>query len=1198
MSQYRWLCGFGLWVSTMIFLPCVLLGDITGTILGTVTDPSGAAIPGAEVTLRNPNTGYLHSLESDSTGSFVFLSVPVGDGYVIEVSAKGFEKSVQSGIKLLVNQSYRVDMLLQVGSVTQEVTVLATPVQVESTSTQLGDVIEDSKMTSLPLNGRSYIDLLGLQTGVVPVSSGASGSWHTVSGDLSDGVLSVNGNRESANEYLVNGGDVEESTLNGASVVPSLDSIQEFRLLTGSFDAEYGRFSGGVVNVVTKSGTNAFHGDAYEFVRNNTLDSRNFFETNLTSPVTGQELPGTAIGEFRQNQFGGTIGGPILKDRLFFFTDYQGTRQVLGSPTGVIHVPSFSERGGDFSDVATTGYSPLTGVVHGCDTAGGHCMNDVLTERLGYTVTNGEPYWVPGCNTLADAQAGTCVFPGQVIPQSAWSPAAAGTLKFIPTATGSASGTPFYSTSAYKGVVRDDKFAERIDFENKKSGNWSAYYHFDDASNVNPYAQGNLPALGVNETTSPTRAQQINLSNTRNFGATLVNDWRLNVTRFAMRLGEPATPSQKVSNYGFVEGGLGLLPTAPAVEGVPIINLTVLGDTFGYPGPSFQFNNTYQVAENLAKITGKHTLKFGADGRYFQINMRWRYNQNGNFFFYGSETGNDFADYLLGAPSELVMASPGDLDARSKYFGLYGQDSYKLRPNFTINYGLRWEFSQPWSDTRNRLQAWVPGVQSERFPNSPLGWVFDGDPGVAHSLGPTRYDNIGPRLGFAYSPGFSDGVAGKLFGGPGKTSIRASFGMFYTAFEQLINNYELGNAPFSLYYVSSDPVYLEEPFEGRAGYDPGQRFPYVPPAADTSFAKFQPIAGEPGFAINNVLPYTESYNFTLQRQIKGSTILTLGYVGTLGRHLITYLPANSGNQALCLQVRQALGPINGCGSYGEDTIYDLPNGQVVYGTRQYSVTSGRYLNQGLLDIGDIQYIATLADSSYNALEFTVEKKVGALRLLAAYTWSKSLDDSSGFTDAETNPYNHSLSRSLSAFDMANNLVLSYTYDLPFQKLSRATSGPVHKFLDGWQVSGITRFATGFPVLLTESGDHSLDGDYYDMDIDMPDYNGQPIQFFNPRASAVHQYMSSSQFSTPDLGLLGTSNRRFFHGPGLNNWDLALHKMTRVSERTSLEFRAELFNAFNHAQFINPVGDFNSSAFGEVTSARNPRIGQFALKFNF
>ena len=825
-------------------------------------------------------------------------------------------------------------------------------------------------------------------------------------------------------------------------------------------------------------------------------------------------------------------------------------------------------------------------------------MNDVLTQRLGYTVSNGEPYWAPGCNSLADAQAGTCVFPGQVIPQSAMSPAALGTLQFIPAATGSAAGTPFYSTSAYKGIVRDDKFAERIDFDNKKTGTWSAYYHFDDATNVNPYAGGNLPALGVDETTSPTRAQQVNLSNTRNFGATLVNDWRLNFTRFAMRLGEPAKSSEKVSNYGFVEGGLGLLPTAPALEGVPIINLTELGGSFGYPGNNFQFNNTYQVGENLAKITGKHTLKFGADGRYFQINMRWRYNQNGNFSFYGNETGNDFADYLLGAPSAFVMASEGDLDARSKYFGLYGQDSYKLRPNFTINYGLRWEFSQPWSDNRNRLQSWVPGLQSTRFPNSPTGWVFDGDPGVAHSLAPTRYDNFAPRLGFAYSPGFSDGVAGKLFGGPGKTSIRASFGMFYTAFEQLINNYELGNAPFSLYYVSSDPVYLEEPFEGRQGYDPGQRFPYVTPAQGTSFAKFQPVAGEPGFAINNVLPYTESFNFTLQRQVKGSTIVTLGYVGSLGRHLITYLPANPGNQALCLQVRQALGSTNGCGPFGEDTIYNLPGGQVVNGTRQNSVTSGRYLNQGLLDIGDIQYIATMANSDYNALQFTVEKRVGALRMLAAYTWSKSMDDSSGFTDAETNPYDHNLSKSLSAFDMANNFVVSYTYDLPFQKLAQSTSGPVHKFLDGWQVSGITRYATGLPVLLGESGDHSLDGDYYDNNIDMPNYNAQPIQFFNPRASTNHQYMSSSQFSTPDLGSLGTSNRRFFPGPGLNNWDLALHKMTRVSERTSVEFRAELFNAFNHAQFMNPAGDFNSSLFGLVTSARDPRIGQLALKLNF
>jgi hypothetical protein len=321
----------------------LLLADITGKIIGTVTDPTGAVVPRATVTLRNPSTGLVRQIETDTTGSYEFLAVPIGDSYIVEIDARGFRKAVQERITLLVNQVYRADAHLQLGTATQTVEVSGETAQVETTSTQLGDVIEDRKMTTLPLNGRSYLDLLGLQTGVVPLTSDAALTG-TVSGNLATGNFSVNGQREASNSFLVNGGDAEQSFQNGAAVVPTLDSIQEFRLVTNSFDAEYGRFSGAMVNVVTKSGTNSLHGDLYEFLRNNALDSRNFFELNQFNAVTGQEIPGSAIGEFRQNQFGGTAGGPILKNRLFFFTDYQGTRQILGSPTGNLAVPSLAER--------------------------------------------------------------------------------------------------------------------------------------------------------------------------------------------------------------------------------------------------------------------------------------------------------------------------------------------------------------------------------------------------------------------------------------------------------------------------------------------------------------------------------------------------------------------------------------------------------------------------------------------------------------------------------------------------------------------------------------------------------------------------------------------------------------------------------------------------------------------------------------
>ncbi|MGA2074899.1 MAG: TonB-dependent receptor [Terriglobia bacterium] len=1177
------------------------MADITGKVIGTVVDPTGAVVPGAKVTLRNPSTGLMHTTQTDTTGSYEFLLVPVGENYEVEVEAGGFRKAVQEGITLLVNQVYRTDFHLQIGSTTQSVEVSAEAAQVETTSTQLGDVIQSRKMETLPLNGRSYIDLMGLQAGVIPMSSGIS-MGGTVSGELSSGTVSVNGQRESSNAFLVNGGDVEHNFENGASIIPTLDSIQEFRLLTNSYDAEYGRFSGAIVNVVTKSGTNGFHGDLYDFVRNSGMDSRGFFDLNQENIVTGQEIPGSAVPYLKRNQFGGTIGGPIRKNRLFFFTDYQGTREVDGASTGDITVPSSTERQGDFSDVATTGYAPLTGSVRSDDLPGHFAQT--LSSRLGYTVNPGEPYYVAGCNSLANAQAGMCVFPGQVIPQAAWSPAAAGTLNFIQAPTLIAAGRPYFSSTAYKGTLRDDKFAERIDLNTTRLGTFNVYYYFDDTNVVNPYGGGNMPGF---ITTSPTRAQQINLGNTLSPNPTTVNEVRINFTRPAETSGlASGNGLGTISKYGYVAGGLGIVDTPPTPPGIPELSLEALGISFGVPSPGVTNDNDWQVTDSVSKIQGRHTMKFGADFRSFADAFRSR-PSNGYFSLSGSETGNDFADYLIGAPDSFLQSSEEDEDARSKYISLYAQDSFKIKSNFTLNYGLRWEVSRPWSDTQGRVQAFVPGLQSVVFPNSPTGWVFPGDPGIPSTLSPTRYKNFNPRLGLAYSPRSSGGIAGRIFGGPGRSSIRASFGIFHTIYEEGSFLYETGNPPFGIEYLTSRPTYLEAPFESRdTGANLQQPFPWLPPKkhTDYSFKSYQPLGYYTTAKTDNVLPYAEHFNFSFQREIGTSMTLTVAYVGTEGHHLLSEIEANPGYPSKCLQIRAlaiaANEPSEECGPFGEDTIYNI-NGQVFNGTRPYSVTSGRYLSQGILDFqGSVYWAATFANSDYNSLQVTLEKKVGALRFLGAYTYGKSLDNVSTFGEC-VDPFDYRLSRALSAFDMTHNFVTSYSYDLPLQKFTRSSSGVVHKSLEGWTVSGITRFTTGLPASIYESGDNSLIGDSNTFALngaDLPDWSGQPLSFSNPRSSANHQYFSTAQFSPEVLGVIGTASRSFFHGPGLNNWDMSLHKTTRITERTALEFRAEFFDVFNHAQFNNPVGNFAASSFGQITSARSPRIGQLALKLNF
>ncbi len=688
----------------------------------------------------------------------------------------------------------------------------------------------------------------------------------------------------------------------------------------------------------------------------------------------------------------------------------------------------------------------------------------------------------------------------------------------------------------------------------------------------------------------------IGVSHTTVINSTTVNELHLNYTRFAFLKNKPVGGLGPITDFGYVEGGLGINPVNPDTEGVAPITFGLLGMSFGLPdGTTGQYNNTYQITDNFSKVLGKHTLKFGGDIRYIQVNERNTYTSNGWFEFDGGETGNDFADYLLGAPDLFNQTSHQLLDSRTKYFALYAQDAYKVRSDLTINYGLRWDVSQPFYDTQNRIQTFVPGVQSKIYPDSPTGFVFPGDPGIPSTLAPTQYNRFAPRLGIAYSPSATEGIAGKIFGGPGKTSIRIGGGLYYTAIQDQSLFVEVGDAPFGLFYVSPVPVYLEEPYKNRTTPPSpvGNRFPFtIPPAGATGiWPIYLPVSGSPTYKPTNKLPYAEHFNFTIQRELGKSSVLSVGYVASWGRHLFSQIEANPGIASKCLAVAPPLiAPGGECGPFGEDQIYNLTNGTAVNGTRPYSVTSGRELANGQLDFSSNSWEATVANSNYNSLQTSLEKKVGDFRFLAAYTWSKSLDNSSGFSDP-INPYNPNNSRALSQFDITHNFVFSYGYELPFFRNAHGFKG---KALGGWSISGITRLATGFPITLSESDDASLCGCN---GADVPNYNGQSIHFFDPRGPG-NQLFDTSPFSPETIGVLGTSNRRFFHGPGFNNWDMAVRKNTMIGEKMALEFRAEFFNIFNHAQFENPDGDVVGSNFGQVTSARDPRIGQLALKFSF
>ena len=1116
--------------SVLILWPSVAKADVTGTILGVVTDSSGAVMAGVRVTAINTGTNAQTEATTNATGEYRILALPAGT-YNMQASASGFQTFAEKDVLLTVNEEHRVDITMQVGTTTQEVSVTADAAQIETTNTQLGLVVQDKQMLELPLDGRSYLDLLSLQSGVAPAGTRDEGP----------GTVSVNGQRENSNGFMVNGGDVSNVGNFQAGIQPNLDSIQEFRLITNSFDAEYGRFSGALTNAITKSGTNHIHGSAFEFVRNNDMDSRGFFDST--------------IGTLQRNQFGYAVGGPAVRDKLFWFTDYQGTREINGGTASQVQVLSQDQRDGNI------GVDNLTGNV------GGAAWAQVLSQRLGYTVTDGEPYGQ--------------VFPSGVIPQAAFSPAYQGTVGFIPTPN---AGADTYASAAYPARTTDDMFGQRVDFLNKKTGNWSVYYYIDRNDVTNPLAGASWPGFaGVTRI----RNQQATLSNTFTVGPTMVNEFRLGFTRLPVET-EPTGTAPTLSSMGFVTGpGTdGINQSGPTgYLGVPGVGLNEFG--FGTVSPSIQNQNTFQIQDTLSKISGRHTFKFGVDFRYYQMNQRNAGAPVGAFTFDGSETGSDVADYMLGAPAGYTQSSLQLLDSRSKYGAAFAQDSVHVKSNLTVNLGLRWEFSQPWYDSQNKIVALVPGEQSVEYPTAPKGLVYPGDPGVARTLAPTRYDNFAPRLGLAYSPNNSDGFWGKLFGGPGKTSIRLAGGMFYTAIQDQTLYWILGTVPFGEYWGSAAPPLFESPFTTRStGQSQGHPFPFVIPAPgsaaakDFDFSYYYPLSSTLGYAVDNALPYGMDYNFTIQREIGKSLVLSVGYVGTLGRKLIGIQEANPGDPNLCLSLI-AQGATPTCGPHQEDNTFTLPNGSQVYGTRS---PFGR-------DFSTSFYEGDWANSDYNSLQASLEKRAGRSTFLAAYTFAKGIDNSSYFND-RLNYSNHNLSRALSNFDVAHNFVVSYFYSVPFEK---AFSSLPKRLVEGWSLAGITRFATGFPVPLAEPGDRALRGT---SGIDMPNIVGPLDINRNPRTSANHAWFSRSAFAPETLGVFGDADPRFFFGPGLNNWTLGLHKDTKLRESMNLQIRIESFNTFNHAQFSTPVGTFTSGQFGDVTGAAAPRIMQVAAKITF
>jgi len=1268
----RWLTVVGL---CLVCSTLVSAQSTGGRILGRVADSSGAVLANVKVTSTNEATGIARETKTDASGDYFLLEVPVGT-YTLSFDLSGFKTNVRKNVVLDVNQVITLNTTMQIGTSKEVVEVTSEAPLVDTTSTQLGAVVNDRTVTQLPLNARDTYQFLQLQPGVMS-TVGSPNS--VVYGSDKAGAVSVNGGRGRSNNFSVNGGDANDQFVNLPTVQPSPDSIEEFRVLTNNFDAEYGRNSGSVVNVITKSGTNNIHGNVYEFFRNTVLNANSYCFPATQGIVCDKP-------QFNQNQFGGTLGGPIKKDQTFFFTSYEGRRIRQGIPSPAVTVPTDVERPSatqDFADFSAE--SPFPGSL-----ASASALNQrpgcaqAIANQSGATLFDGIRYSTYEDDTGTHPGVFTDVANGRenIIPLVCMDATAVDLLQLVPTPP---AGTNLIQTVPVQ-PTRGDQFTVRLDHRLNAKQNLSFYYYFDDHHVVSPFAQfqaagANIPGFGsiTNE-----RFQQWNISHTWTINNNTVNEFRFNYNREAQKTFQhpvrtstvqgscPAAPSWLTDALGPVpcfsdgtpDNALGIHPNlGPEREGIPFVQLSG-GFTIGNNGEGEvpQVGNSFQWSDSVSRILGKHSLKFGGDVRRQRFDQTLYFDVNGEFFVDGTSTNSTvgdtvFSDYLLGFPGSYGQGSAQVENVRSTALYLFAQDSWKIKPNLTLNYGLRWELNTPIADVSKHVQTFRPGQVSTIYPcldtantdcssMTPVGLVVPGDAGISNGLTQTYHKAFAPRIGISWSPGTS-----------GKTSIKAGWGLFYNPIEQLVLEQFSAEPPFG---GSTFPfnTFFNTPFLDQSG-----EFSYPNPFGLPSLAGvngiLNPKRGEPvdwgmfrpillfgQFQPKMRTQYSAQYNLTIERELTRDLKLQVGYVGSQGHRLLATHDLNFGNPQTCLDLNAVLGD-GTCGQYFADSVFSIPAGTTLpvdfhlpYAQNHSVIPAGTTLTNDLTLVGLRPYSSpqcdpltgngcpadgipvfssifaqdTIANSAYNSLQASLDKRFAhGLQFTAAYTFSKSFDQASSF-EGILNPVDPRRSRSLSNFDARHRIVLSYYWELPFQHYSGAKG----KLLNGWAVSGITTFQTGFPIRIQSLADNEL---MYSFDFELP---GQPNQiaplrtmrpqshgnyFFDPNSFTENASDDSQPACTDEIvfgcfdpslfGSLGNAPRTICCGPHVSQTDIAVLKTIQLSETKHFDFRAEFFNIFNHTQFYSPDGNTSDgSQFGQVTQARDPRLVQFAVKFFF
>jgi hypothetical protein len=1095
----------------------------TGTITGVVYDSSGDLIPGAKITVKNLNTNFTWNGATTSAGEYQVSFLPVGT-YEITAQAKGFTKTVRTGITLSASETARVDLTLKVGQVTQEVTVSANATPVATETAEVGNTVSGTQTRELPLSTRQFIQMLTLEPGVSSDIVSEPGF-----ASLSMAAVSVNGMRENQNNYLIDGANNIDVYNGNNSVTPNLEALAEFRVQRSSFSADTGRSAGATINLITRSGTNQFHGSVFEFLRNDKLNARNFFAYDETNPTTGATMPGTARPENRYNNFGYVFGGPIKKDKVFFFWSQEFRRIIQSGGTTLTYVPTAAEKAGVF--------------------------NETLTNNSGKTTSSGAP-----CVTSASGVSTidpSCIDPNATLLLNTYWPAANPAVQIA--------GYDYSSSAPDTTKTREELF--RLDYKPSEKLTIYGRYTQDNDSIGSPYGlwhENPFPNEAGSYEFEPLQNAMVNV--TYSFSPSLINEFQYSYDHNLIRITEDSTASRARA------AGLDLPYLFPsneqgnAEDRIPSFNLWT--GNYGSISIIWPFRNTYfysKLNDDLSWVKGKHSLKFGGllTGQGKGENQAGD-NMDGTFTFDGIGTWNpnDISDFPGDAVADMLLGYAASYSENStnthqilRYwdFETYAEDSFRVTPYLTLNYGLRYSLYTPEHDAHGLLSnfdtayfnpANAPTVSSWGSILSPANYDFmNGIYVASNAVIPAMYQAgaIQSPFGLAvYSPGKKNfaprmGFAWDIFKNH-KTALRGGYGMYYDRWAP----YTLGmksNPPF----MQTETVSLTELSNPAAGA--------LSPESVMAISDMAPHFG---------VPYNQQWSLGVQQEILPDTLLDVSYVGSKGTHL---LRIRNLNQATTPNLDVATGNAGG---------YDL----LPY--------------QGL---GYVTYIEPSAVSNYNSLQVSVNRRfVKGLSFQAAYTWSKTLSDADNDFATPQNSYALSAERGLATYDRPQMLTFNYVWELPFAKGMKGYGG---KFLDGWVLSGITSFDSGnaYSIYATEgfAGVAGMGSERADR------VSGQSVK----GPETVAEYFNTAAFADPAYLEYGNSAYGILHGPGTNNWDISLGKNTKVRENINFQFRAEFLNAFNHPSFSGINTYIGSGvAFGGMNSARDPRLVQFGLKLQF